>query len=82
MFMQWYFIEKLYTCSLIADYERSVFSAGYFSDFLSAPTVESRRMNPNQKRLLKYNSMGLPGTWAQSCMGFFLFFFLFFFLIF
>ena len=26
-------------------------------------------MNPNQKRLLKYNSMGLPGTWVQSCMG-------------
>ena len=46
-----------------------MFSAGYFSDFLSARKVESRPMNPNQKRLLKYNSMGLPGTWAQSCMG-------------
>ena len=30
------------TCSLIADYERSVFLAGYFSYFMSARTVESR----------------------------------------
>ena len=40
----------------------SVFSPGYFSDFLSARIVESRPMNPNQKRLLNYNSIGLPST--------------------
>ena len=49
---------------LIADYERSVFSAGYFSDFLSACIVESRPMNPNHKRLLNYNSLGLTSKWA------------------
>ena len=50
--------------NLIADYERSVFSAGYFSDFLSARIVESRPMNPNHKRLLNYNSLGLTSKWA------------------
>ena len=46
------------------NYERSVFSAGYFSDFLSARIVESRPMNPNHKRLLNYNSIGITSRWA------------------
>ena len=55
--------------SLVADYERFVFSAGYFSDFLPARIVESRPMNPNQKHQLNDDSIGLPSKWAQSCMG-------------
>ena len=67
-------MEKLYgqnwatltsvTNSLIADYERPVFSAVYFYDFLSARIVESRPMTPSHKRPLNYDSLGLTSTWA------------------
>ena len=53
------------TSSLIADYERSVFSAGYFSHFMSARTIIT---------VLDYQARGPKALWDH-----FLFFFLFFF---